>query len=127
MHANGGLPPANNDKSDSCVPAPLVRRLFADALAEVSEWMKQPNNADELVVLLFDDQPNLAEWKKLPQMLEQVGGALAHFLALCQTHSCSCWGKQPCVRTAVSTDRRSLLLPAHVRAHAVTDLAALSL
>lgn len=81
--------------------------------------MKQPNNADELVVLFFDDQPNLAEWKKLPQMLEQVGGALARFLALCQTHSCSCWGKQPCVRTAVLTDRRSLLLPAHVPAHAV--------
>jgi hypothetical protein len=49
------------DPSLSSIPS-IVQRTFKDALEEIKAWMDAPENADELVVLFFDDQPNLGQW-----------------------------------------------------------------
>lgn len=49
------------DPSLSSIPS-LEQRTLVDALEEVAAWMGAPGNEDELVVLFFDDQPNLATW-----------------------------------------------------------------
>ena len=49
------------DPSLSSIPA-LIQRTFKDALEEIKLWMDAPENEDELVVLFFDDQPNLGQW-----------------------------------------------------------------
>lgn len=48
------------------------QRLFADALEEIAIWMRQPANSQELLVLFFDDQPDLGRWNKVRDMLDQL-------------------------------------------------------
>jgi hypothetical protein len=49
------------DPSLSSIPS-MLQRTFKDALVEIKAWMDAPVNEDELVVLFFDDQPNLGQW-----------------------------------------------------------------
>jgi hypothetical protein len=47
-------------------------RTLADALQEVAAWLQRPGNAQELVVLMLDDTPNLEAWGQVAAMLEQL-------------------------------------------------------
>jgi hypothetical protein len=59
------------DPSLSSIPA-FLQRTFKDALEEVKIWMDLPENEDELVVLFFDDQPNLGQWGVAHKLQEDV-------------------------------------------------------
>lgn len=37
-------------------------RLFTDAMQEISEWLYRDDNRDEFLIILLDDQLNLANW-----------------------------------------------------------------
>lgn len=38
------------------------QRTFSSALQEIREWMQQPRNQREFLVLYLDDQPDLKDW-----------------------------------------------------------------
>lgn len=59
------------DPSLSSIPS-LLQRTFKDALQEIKAWMDAPENQDELVVLFFDDQPNLREWGVAHKLQEDI-------------------------------------------------------
>ena len=45
----------------SSIPV-LEQRTFASALEEIADWLHQPGNEAEFLVLYLDDQPDLAVW-----------------------------------------------------------------
>lgn len=62
-----------------CVPSlssiPSVeQRLLTDAMQEIKEWMVAPENADEFLILYFDDQLNLQTWVGAGRGASAVGG-----------------------------------------------------
>lgn len=38
------------------------QRLFSDTVAELAEWLRRPENANEFLVLFLDDEKDLAAW-----------------------------------------------------------------
>lgn len=60
----------------SSIPAGDQRPL-TEALREVADWLRQPENAREFVVLLFDDQADLEDWDKVQLLLHKVKEAFA--------------------------------------------------
>jgi hypothetical protein len=52
----------------SSIPAGQ-QRLVASALAEVGAWLQAPENADEFLVVYFDDEHDLREWVRATMFL----------------------------------------------------------
>ena len=59
------------DPSLSSIPA-LLQRPLKEALQEVADWMADPANEDELVVLFFDDQPDLSKWGVVGKLKDEL-------------------------------------------------------
>ncbi|KAG7674064.1 hypothetical protein Ndes2526B_g02453 [Nannochloris sp. 'desiccata'] len=59
------------DPSLSSIPS-MLQRTLKDALQEIKAWMDVPENQDELVVLFFDDQPNLGQWGVAHKLQEDI-------------------------------------------------------
>lgn len=54
------------------------QRLFSDALLEIRAWMDAEENEEEVLVLYFDDQPDLETWGCVPTLLSQLADAFPH-------------------------------------------------
>ncbi|EFN52069.1 hypothetical protein CHLNCDRAFT_139316 [Chlorella variabilis] len=55
----------------SSIPS-MEQRLLTDAMQEVKDWMEESSNADEFLVLYFDDQPNLKTWGVVGNLLDDI-------------------------------------------------------
>jgi hypothetical protein len=42
------------------------QRLFSDAVGEIADWLRQPENRDEFLVLFLDDERDLEAWVRGP-------------------------------------------------------------
>ena len=58
------------------IRSPAPSRSFADAIGEIADWLTDPVNADEFLVLFLDDQPDLAKWGKVTLLLDQISQQL---------------------------------------------------
>ncbi len=55
----------------------VCRRLFSDAVSEVSSWLLSPATPpSEFLVLYLDNQPDLGPWGHVAEMLQQVRGPI---------------------------------------------------
>lgn len=52
--------------------------LLADVFAEIADWLAQPENAREVLVLMFDDQEDLQTWGKVPMLMDLIGQVHGH-------------------------------------------------
>ncbi len=66
------------DPSLSSIPV-LEQRLLQDALSEVRAWLDTPENAQEFLVIYFDDQIDLQAWVRPLSELNAVSPASVEF------------------------------------------------
>lgn len=97
------------DPSLSSIPA-LVQRTLKEALQEVADWMADPANEDELVVLFFDDQLDLSTWGLAGHLKQDILSVFPEEMIFTQNDLTANGQKWPSGSEMVISGRRLILV-----------------
>ncbi|KAK9810142.1 hypothetical protein WJX72_005510 [[Myrmecia] bisecta] len=98
------------------------QRSVADALQEVADWLAQPANKDELMVLFFDDQQDLYDWGFVPRLMSRIQEAFPLEIIFRPAELAALDGQWPTTEHLLAQGKRIILVSGTDYGSAMTSL-----